>query len=74
MKARQFVVIVTLLSAIIVLLSAIFVRMPRQYVCGQCGGVSTTCYTVQGQDGKLKNVCLACYLEVRAEDYARGEE
>lgn len=74
MKARQFVVIITLLSAIIVLLSALLVRMPRQYECGQCGGVSTTCYTVQGQDGKPKNVCLACYLEVRAEDYARGEE
>lgn len=67
------VIIAALLVAVIVLLAAVLVSVPRPHRCGLCDAQTYDVYTVKAatDDGWL-DVCPTCYAEARISDYQNG--
>lgn len=69
------VIIAALLVAVIVLLAAVLVSVPRPHTCGLCGARTYDVYTVHADtDDGLLDVCPTCYAEARINDYQLGIE
>ena len=67
------VILAALLVAIIALLAAVLLSIPRPHRCGLCGAQTYDVYTIHAatDDGWL-DVCPTCYAEARISDYQNG--
>lgn len=67
------VILAALLVAIIALLAAVLLSIPRPHRCGLCGAQTYDMYTIHAAtDDGLLDVCPTCYAEARINDYQNG--
>ena len=67
------VITAAMLVAVIALLAAVLLSIPRLHTCGMCGARTYDVYTVKAatDDGWL-DVCPTCYAEARISDCQNG--
>lgn len=67
------VIIAALLVAVVILLGAVLLSVPRPHRCGLCGASTYDVYTIYAAtDDGLLDVCPTCYEEARINDYQNG--